>query len=413
MKILLVKRGTITRHVINSLSDVDYNFDFIQYKNLVLNVPSDIVKNRIIYPYTFNVNDIDLEFYTQWLTDLIKKNDYTYLFPTFYDHLTPVYASINERFNFKGIKSEHAHYSKKHIYMKEWDRLGIPIPQNLYITDSLNIPINQYKYPLIVKPTNGTSGVGVKLIYSENELIDFFSINHNKQTLYQEKFGDMYRHWEYFSFGGEYIIQEYIKDASMYSMQGRVVNSVIYDDGFYDVEITNEPYFAEVAYRYPSTLDKTIIDNIYLDINRFIKHIQLDNSPFMFDILVSNNQYYFIDFGMRFSTYPMQVLTSYDKHIPKYWLDHLFHNKEYKLDNLNHYYFRKLNLKKGILKRIECSKLHLAKKHFFPAVGKTLSMSRNDYLLDKKGHFIVEGDTRLECENKMNQLFNSLHVEYE
>lgn len=413
MKILLVKSGTITRHVINSLSEVNYNFDYIQYKNLVLEIPNDVIENRIIYPYLFNVNNVDLNFYTEWLIELINRNQYTYLFPTFYDYLTPVYAEMNERFNFKGIKSEQAQYNKKHVYMNEWKKLGIPTPQNLQVTDSLNIPVKQYKYPLIVKPTNGTSGVGVKLIYNEDELFDFFSVTHDKQTLYQEKLGDKYRHWEYFSFGGEYIIQEYIEDSALYSMQGRVVNGVIYDDGFYDVEITNVPYFAEVAYRYPSILDKTIIENIYKDITHFIKHIRLDNSPFMFDILVSNNQYYFIDFGMRFSTYPMQVLTAYDKHIPKYWIDHLFHDKEYKIENFGHYYFRKLNLEKGILKRIECSKLHLAKKHFFPAVGKTLSMSRNDYLLDKKGHFIVEGDTRLECENKMNQLFNSLHVEYE
>jgi predicted ATP-grasp superfamily ATP-dependent carboligase len=337
--------------------------------------------------------------FLDYLIKLQDTNHYDYILPTLPEHLNHLMALLNTKFNLKGIKEHNIDYCNKAKFYQMLQAIEVPSPQ-LY-----EEPI----FPLIVKPALGSGGIGVKILYERTHFDQFFSTDNLLTSQYQESINGKYRHWEYNSFNSEYLIQEYIEGA-LITISGRVENGTIFFDSIFDIKTTPAPYCAEKTFTAPS---KNVTDTILDDCVKVIKHVDLDNSPFLFDVIVSQGKGYFIDFGMRVTSNPQRLIHAIDNSYTRQWVLSMINSSQYQIQLNRCCEFQYFDFKKGKISSIECSMTDLATEIVLPNSNDILKSSRNDMLIDTKGYFIVTGDTPIDVKQKADAIINSIHITYD
>lgn len=199
---------------------------------------------------------------------IFKENKYDLLLPTWNDRDIEFFSRINEKTKMPGIVNFN-NLKGKHNYYKIFNELNIPTPLNF---------TSSYDYPLICKPSYGTAGEGILICNSEKELQEFCKKNNTK----------------------DYIFQEY-KQGKTVCVVGHIFQSKVNIDLIYDIEISVPPYCVETGFIFPSKF-RHLQQDISNYLQKFINHINLDNSPFMLDLIIDDNDmFYFIDFSPRIS----------------------------------------------------------------------------------------------------------------
>lgn len=213
-----------------------------------------------------------------------------FVYPVFADSHLSWITQYNINNNLVGIKQKTADLIKtKDLYYKIFNELNIPCPKVYGVIKCdknllYNIP-KDIIYPCIVKPFDGSGGCDVYIASDHTDLILFLS----KTFLFQAKY-----------YNKSVIFQEYVKGSVVSSIVGRVFNNEIKVDMFYDIETNSFPYPIETASVYPSKHNDKLTD-ILNDLKKFIKYIELDNYPFMLEVIVADDDIYFIDFAARVS----------------------------------------------------------------------------------------------------------------
>ena len=310
--ILMVVGSDPLLHVVKDLK-MSNNLDYVFLKTCY-NAPLNMKKN-------FG----ECLFYLQ---EKISNNIYDYLFPTI-DGFSLFISYLNERYNLPGIRSYTASkIMSKFSYYQIFDSLNIPYPKIYTKVDSNGITnYNDIKYPCIIKPTNKAGGADIQILldcYDKNQAIDNLKFQNEADLKYF--FGDNIKYIQ----KEEFIIQGYI-DGDVCSCMGIIKDGTIQIDLIFDIIPAKGIYPAEVGLHYPSKYAE-LKTNITNYIEKFFDNIKLDNSPFMFDIVIKDNQMFFIDFGARISSNPLLLLYYRKINYGSYMINKIINDIDYKIE---------------------------------------------------------------------------------
>lgn len=404
MKILIPSLNVNLLCCLKSLNDFLIEYDVVltvdnsEFDYLISKLKGIVPDTKIkIYNKELNYNVATHNNFEIFLEELIATEHYSYILPTMPDYTNHIVASLNSKFNLPGIKVDHIAICNKETYYKIFETLEIPYPKT--ITD-----ISALEYPVVVKPSAGTGSIGVKVIFNKDELTKFFDID--SAALPENEF------WKqgYFDFGGNYIIQEFVQ-GELVTISGRVVNNQIVFDAIFDIESTPPPWCTELVFRFPSKVSELVINNIKERAARFLQHIHLNNSPFLFDVIVNNSDFYFIDFGMRVTNNPQKPLHSLCKEYTGLWVISLIANEQYRPTFSGACIYQNFNFPAGTISKIECNDSS-ADELVLPHIGKRIYPSRHDMLANNKGYFIIVDKSMVDVTNRANKLLQSIHIEY-
>lgn len=311
------------------------------------------------------------------LDQILSKNQIDYLVPSFPDAMTEKIAEICQRHTVAFVgKSTARMLSSKYNYYRLWKALSIPVP-------GIYSEIAQVTLPCIVKPYRGQASNGVKILTNFNEVAAFFLTD-------------------------EYIVQQYIP-GNIVSFVGTIVDGCIDIDLCYDIESDAFPYVPETGLSFPSKysfLQQPVTDHL----QRFFDVAQLNNVPFMLDIVVdANGQFYFIDFAARLSMGGL-LLMPYggEKNYVNKMLSRM-HHEQFVVNLTGAVLFRQLGLPRGNIKAITCKNSKLAAKLELP---KQVVVADHDNCVYPNGYAIVVGDNRDEVEDKFRKCVDSISVKY-
>jgi len=335
---------------------------------LLPNVP-DNIKN-------FEITTQDRSELATEIRKIIKENNIDYIFPLYNDMLLPhIHDLVGITKKQSDILSDKENYTA-HAY-----NVGIPVP-----TTHLKL---RRKFPVVAKPANGTGGIGIKVLQSQNDYSHFIKDIH------------------YNDLGSNYIFQEYIEGPTV-SVSGRVVDGEFILDCVYDIEISDLPYRAETGFTWPS---KTSI-SVQCDITNYCKimceSLDYKDGPFMADFVVKNEIPYLVDFSARLSTSGQTIIKySADCDYNKIIMDSMCYKLKTKVTLDKSVVFRYFNLEKGnytvtLQEGAEYNELQLPKSKQF--------LRRMDLLVGLNGYAITTGKRLLDAELKYKNVLTHMNV---
>lgn len=348
--------------------------------------------------HTILVNDPN-EF-GQQVDQCLNSGQYDYFYPSWPDIFTPKAVAANNRNNLPSISSTAAQYLEtKDKYYSIFDQLDIPYPKVYCMVEpghSIETVPDTVEFPCIAKPSHAVSKPGIKIFNTAQELIDFFSLK-------SQQIEPQYNHR-----GKPYMLQQYIRGQA-FSVMGHVVKGRVCVDFSYDIESDCSPYASETGCIFPSQKNVSLIIPY---IERFFKHLGIDNTIWMFDVILDSNQnFYFMDFGARAPTNP-QLLVKYsgETEYAAKLIDCLFNNKSFVLNTTQAVIWRQIKLPTGLLESLECMRPDLATELNLPQ--DVIWSATSDYEVHRNPYAVVVADTLEEAEQKFFDLEQSIVVKY-
>ena len=320
---------------------------------------------------------------------VLMENKYDYIFPAWMDSQLPALAIANEYFELKGIRPEPLeHLSGKDTYGKILKKLNISTPIIFDSKDSA-------KFPVICKPSFGTGGEGIKVCYNLEELEQFLK-DDNNQKFYP------------------YILQEYI-EGTIVCVVGTITNKVVSIDLMHEIEITNPPYCAETAWKFPTEF-RFLENLIEEDLKTFSSYINLDNTPFMLDLVVDSfGKYYFIDFSPRISSsiYHLMYYTNNANYFYNVF-NKIVNGIDFEVNMKHSFLLRHFKFDTGIIKSIHYENVQNIKELNLPAENDIVREIKNDFDIHSNGYYsVIAGDSLDDVERVWDILINSIQVEYQ
>lgn len=388
-----------------------YGYDDLKF-NMIHEIDVSVIYANPANSWVDQINDL-ISF--DYINDLVKAYDYDFIWPTWPDERSDVWAKVLENNNIKGITIEVAEKIKhKNLYLDEMKKIGINTPKIYFLLDpfaSFESADYSVRFPCIVKPVAGSGSRGIKIIENFNELKNFFSDEHRQVSGFQERSENGFKDIQYCCANEKYIIQEYIK-GQVLSVCGHIANKKISFDMFFDIGTSALPFTAETEKSFPSTVSEPIKHKIKDDCERFLSHINLNNSPFMFDVIVSGEDYFFIDFGARVSSNALiyhSGETDYAFKLVKSLTENIPFQPNYSKASL----LKTFDFQKGPIDdiTISCDE-NLYEKLFLPIFEKQIFLPRNDVLAQDNGFAITTGDTLEEAYEKFVKIKKSIEIKY-
>ena len=330
----------------------------------------------------------------------LDSGQYDYFYPSWSDFFTPKAVAANERNNLPTISSSAAKYiNTKDAYYKILEQLDIPVPEIYAMIPSGQsidtVPTN-IQFPCVAKPSHAVSKPGMQIFNNSQELIDFFSIQSqriNPQYNPRDK---------------PYMLQQYIV-GDAFSIMGHVVDGEVTIDFAYDIETDCKPYASETGCVFPS---KQNTEQLIPYIQKFFTHLGIDNTIWMFDLIVDQEQkFYFIDFGARAPTNP-QLLVRYsgEQDYAAKIIDCLFRHKKFVLNNTQAVIWRQFKMLPGLIESLECYRPELAVELNLPQDA--IWTPTTDYEVHQNPYAVVVADTLEQAEQKFFDLQQSVVVKY-
>lgn len=289
-------------------------------------------------------------------------------------------------------------FSKSEIY-KLALQCGISTPEVYKIPN---------KYPLIAKPLNGTGSLGVKKIHDIYEYYDFFLREHPKTSAMQTARKNGYAPHDYFDLGRGYQIEEYL-EGTVSTIVGCIINGKVYVGYTYDIESNIDEYLTTTKASLPSK-NHLMLEDFADKIQNLLRMMDVDNTPFIADVVVNNKTLYLIDFGLRFggneltyqvcNSWMFDVIDAIKKHKAP---GRLLLNKSY--------VFQVLPFQKGIITNFTIDS-SLADKFQEPS-SREFYKCKNLHTMIPRGYVIVSGDSLDSAEMKLKSILNTFKVNYE
>jgi len=330
----------------------------------------------------------------------LDSGQYDYFYPSWSDFVTSKAVEANERNNLPTIPGSAAEYiNTKDSYYKIFEQLDIPVPEiyaMIPLGQNLDTVPDNINFPCVAKPSHAVSKPGMQILNNQQELIDFFSSQSQRINP------------QYNPRGKPYMLQQYIV-GDAFSIMGHVVDGQVTIDFAYDIETDCKPYASETGCVFPS---KQNTEQLIPYIQKFFDHIKIDNTIWMFDLIVDQEQkFYFIDFGARAPTNP-QLLVKYSGE-PDYAakiIDRLFNHKKFVLNNTHAVIWRQLKMPAGLIESLECYRPELAVELNLPQDA--IWTPTNDYEVHQNPYAVVVADTLEQAEQKFIDLQQSIVVKY-
>jgi biotin carboxylase len=409
MQILITLRNTNHLLAIDSLIRngcqvdiilIEDNYKFYEFEKLVGK-----------YSNVYITKSLDILF------ELCNKKKYDYIFPSFSDWgSTTTIASVNEKFNISGIRPvTYNQISSKNDYYKIWDDLEIPYPKLYAVVPAFQnlerIPEN-VEFPCILKPSVGSSSVGIQIVEDEKSLINFFADSDTQSHDYQEQYNNKFKNIQYLCSGHSYLIQKFIK-GDIVSFIGHVYNNNITVDLIFDIESTAFPFVSETALSWPSKFNEAdLLKSSIKYLEQFFQKINFDNGAFMLDVIVDKHGLvHFIDFSPRLSVSHPLMWHGGEKDYGYKLIKKLVTGENFNCEiKKKCVIFRALSFENKEIAEIVVGRKDLSDSFKLPE--SKIHQLRNDLAVYNNGYAIFTGNSKFEAEKKHNMFIENLQISY-
>ena len=152
--------------------------------------------------------------------------------------------------------------------------------KSFQITNVLEVPylLNQIKFPVIVKPCDGSGSRGVNKATNTTELYEYVELalnSSNTNLCYVEPF----------IYGQEYGVESFV-------YKGKIINLVVMKK-----EMTKPPFYAELGHTI--SLDESLNHKILKKVNQIIEVLGINYGAVNMDLIVRDSEIYMVDIGAR------------------------------------------------------------------------------------------------------------------
>ncbi len=168
----------------------------------------------------------------------------------------------------------------KFIFANCLKTISISTAQTILIKslEEASINLHKFKLPVIVKPNIGTGSVGVKLCYTEQEILIHLGKLLKSNT--------------------DALVQEYILGTE-FSVEVIALNKKYHFLGITKKYLGKKPYFVEISHDFPALINKRTKQKIRLVVSKALKSIGLDYGPIHIELKVVNDEIYIIEINPR------------------------------------------------------------------------------------------------------------------
>jgi len=362
----------------------------------------DDIKDYIDVFYVIPYDDLE------GLLQVAKRHDVEMLIPHPTSNDATIAAGyVNTQLKLKGVSYKAALLasSKYDFYKVLYDH---DLPRPKFTVDDVNAEIT---YPCIVKPNYGAGSIGVKLIYTEDELLNFFETK-DKQNGY-----GLTKPYDY------YIIQEFIDGPTIMGCHAVVHNGKLTIFGRTYRNLIKEkdaiPYFYGQEF---ITSREPISPYTYSQIEKVVSAVGIDNCPFDLEVMIDvyGDVISFIELNLR----PAEKVFNFIKGRGGYEycikeqvklgtdLDCDFSEIESR-DN-NYVGVRYFRFKPGKIKNITWPELPSGTIFFDSRLtnNSTIDSIWNVDTAIKNGSLIIVGDSKEEVEMELYNFINGINIEY-
>ena len=187
--------------------------------------------------------------------------------------------------------------TNKYLMRKRFFEFNIPSPK--FLLDTEIVSFENFKFPLIVKPTDRSGSRGVKKIMKPVEAL--YAIDRAKNE----------------SFSKQAIIEEFITGKEV-SVESITIEGEHFILAFTDKVTTGEPYFVELEHHQPSNMKISILDKIKMITVNALNALNIKNGASHAEFIVTaNGDVYVVEIGARMGgdfigSNLVQLSTGYD-----------------------------------------------------------------------------------------------------
>lgn len=410
-RVLITNHGMPNQFFLKSCEKRSIPVDILdlKYNNISGSVLDhvNVLGEKITFDYEsnkFRIEEKIAEYYQN------KKLDYIY--PSWFDFQTRSIAHLNTFLEIPGLNFDYVfNIYDKLAYQLNLEGAGILLPKILgcYEPYSEEYFYNDSLFPAIAKPVRGTGSLGVKVLRSSQEANEFFKNYDVPFNNFCEKGDAGFKHYDYHCLNGQYLLQEYL-EGDVISVAGHVVDNKTGIDLIYDIDSSSLPYRAETGFTYPSkhNCNKKLTPII----EKIVSTINLNNTPFMMDFILHNDNYYLIDLSARFSTSAQQILAYLGEEDYAYnVVNKILNSVDFDLKINESIAIRYLPLDRGTIDNISIDTTNCIDYHI-PSKGTTLYKSRIDILAIAKGFVAVKDETLAKVNDRLDNIMSTLEVQY-
>ncbi|MED3648648.1 ATP-grasp domain-containing protein [Halalkalibacterium halodurans] len=214
---------------------------------------------------------------------------------TYVEGFVPITATICKRFNLVGLPPKASmKVRNKYMMRKCFFNQNVPSPKVLNIQNTHDIENAGEKidFPVVFKPAEGWSSIGVVKIENSKDLL--------------------YEYSQQSSLANEFLIEEYIEGPE-FSVEGIVQGGEIHTVGVTQKYLSNEPYFEEVGHDFPATLSSEKFKEILRVASKGVKALDIDDAPFHAELRLTKKGPVVIEIAARLGgdCIPLLVNLSY------------------------------------------------------------------------------------------------------
>lgn len=369
--------------------------------------PGTLAKQLADYPFDINAYDEDA------MAALVRGQGFDGVITAFNERLGPIVRKLADRLGLAApFTVEQLKMSTNKKYFKHTcQKYGVPVPQEYVITGIEDIENGDIQYPVIIKPVDSASSVGVMPCFSAEELKTGF---HN--AIAHSKTGDV-------------IVEQYVPydeiNMTFIAQDGDIQLAAIHDR-YFNTEQKSATKAPDL-YIYPSRYTDLIVSRYQESIIAMLKGIGVRNGSLFIQAVVHGDQLYCYEAGMRLNGCKTYQILEYENDYNTF--EHLMHLAltgsmgEYTKFNpkFKHWYatLNVLGIPGATIAEVRGEKalnsypwlVHIARRD---GVGHTIPLDSAGTLVQDTTRIHVVADTKeqlIERIDRVNELFQMLDAE--
>ena len=211
---------------------------------------------------------------TKSVENIIKEENYKNVIPTSNDTSYRTVAALARAYELRNCDSPELAeiFLEKEKFKKHCLEVEVSVPRQYTNSEAKKAVL---KRPLIVKANDQSSGIGMSVVFNQSELSSAIKLA------------------EQHSLNGEYLIEDFIS--------GQLISFTVFQNNgeiYYFTscrEYCGVSNFQVSSSEWPSFIDDKLTDKILVQINKFLRHIECTEGMSHFQLIVNNNEPYFLE----------------------------------------------------------------------------------------------------------------------
>lgn len=238
-----------------------------------------LLKSMADYVHDISIYDEDL------VVELVKAEHYDGIITAFNERLGPVVSRIAERLGLPfPYTVEQLKMSTNKKYFKHMcQKYGVPVPKECVIGSIEDIETADISYPVIIKPVDSASSVGVTPCHTTEELKKGF-----EKAIRNSKTGDV-------------IVEQYLPydeiNVTYIAQDGDIQLAAIHDR-YFNTEQKSATKSPDL-YIYPSRYTELYLRKYNGPVIKMLEGIGVKNGSLFLQVIVRGNEMFFYESGMR------------------------------------------------------------------------------------------------------------------